>query len=292
MMVYAFMYLEDAVALSGDDERYRQMIAAAEDILTRVLGVERGRLHLDPSEAENVLQHIHSHEARAGGLTMFREWGAFVTRHPYAVLAVWLIMLIIAVPLAMTFSDRLTYSMNSFIPKDLESIQAQHIYDARFPDAAQSQLIVAIKGDPGTAVAFADRLNRTLNDGTIPDITATSYVYEIQRETLANVSPGPACRAARAVRQRVRRQPGTLQCHGRDGQRQPGPLRPAGQRDEDQRPARPRLGHGRRLQRHDVRRPVADRDDQGRACTRCRAWPTCCSACLTSTPGSGTPMPA
>ena len=52
MMVYAFMYLEDAVALSDDDERYRQMIQAAEDILTRVLGVERGRLHLDPSEAE------------------------------------------------------------------------------------------------------------------------------------------------------------------------------------------------------------------------------------------------
>jgi len=119
---------------------------------------------------------------------MFREWGTFVTRHPYAVLAVWLIMLIISVPLALTFSDRLTYSMDSFIPKDLESIQAQDIYDARFPDAAQSQIIVAVKGDPGTAVAFVDRLNRTVNDGSIPNITATSYVYEIQRETLANVS--------------------------------------------------------------------------------------------------------
>jgi uncharacterized membrane protein YdfJ with MMPL/SSD domain len=120
---------------------------------------------------------------------MFREWGTFVTLHPYAVLAVWLIMLVISVPLALTFSDRLTYSMDSFIPEDLESIRAQDVYDARFPDAAQSQLIVAIKGDPGTAVAFADRLNRSVNDGMIPNITATSYVYEIQRETLANVSP-------------------------------------------------------------------------------------------------------
>jgi RND superfamily putative drug exporter len=120
---------------------------------------------------------------------MFREWGAFVTRHPYAVLAVWLIMLVISVPLALTFSDRLTYSMDSFIPKDLESIQAQDIYDARFPDAAQSQIIVAVKGDPGTAVAFVDRLNRTVNDGSLPNITATSYMYDIQRETLANVSP-------------------------------------------------------------------------------------------------------
>jgi RND superfamily putative drug exporter len=119
---------------------------------------------------------------------MFREWGTFVTRHPYAVLAVWLIMLILSVPLALTFSDRLTYSMDSFIPKDLQSIRAQDVYDARFPDAAQSQLIVAVTGDPGKAVAFVDRLNRTVNDGSIPNITSTSYVYEIQRETLANVS--------------------------------------------------------------------------------------------------------
>jgi AcrR family transcriptional regulator len=61
MMVYAFMYMEDAVATSDDDERYRQMIQAAEDILTRVLGVEKGRLRLDPSEADNILKNIHSH---------------------------------------------------------------------------------------------------------------------------------------------------------------------------------------------------------------------------------------
>lgn len=121
---------------------------------------------------------------------MFREWGAFVTRHPYAVLAAWLIMLILSVPLALTFSDRLTYSMDSFIPKDLESTRAQDLYDARFPDASQSQIIVAIKGDPGTAVAFVDRLNRTVHDGSIPNITSASHVYEIQRETLAGISPG------------------------------------------------------------------------------------------------------
>ncbi len=59
MMVYAFMYLEDAVAVSGDDERYRYMIAAAEDILTRVLGIESGQFRLDPTVADNVMQHAH-----------------------------------------------------------------------------------------------------------------------------------------------------------------------------------------------------------------------------------------
>jgi AcrR family transcriptional regulator len=59
MLVYAFGYLEDSIAVSGDETRYRRMIEAAEDILTRVLGVERGRLHLDPSGAKNVLQLMH-----------------------------------------------------------------------------------------------------------------------------------------------------------------------------------------------------------------------------------------
>ncbi len=119
---------------------------------------------------------------------MFREWGTFVSRHPYTVLAVWLVVLLLAVPLALTFSDRLTYSMDSFIPKDLESVRAGDVYNAQFPDAAQSQLIVAVKGDPGTAMAFVDALNRTVYNGSIKNISSTSSVYEIQRETLANVS--------------------------------------------------------------------------------------------------------
>ncbi len=61
MLVYAFGYLEDSVALSGDDESYFRMIQAAEDILTRVLGIEKGQLKLDPKEAANILQLIHSH---------------------------------------------------------------------------------------------------------------------------------------------------------------------------------------------------------------------------------------
>ncbi len=61
MLVYAFGYLEDSVALSGDDERYCRMIQAAEDILTRVLGIKEGEFRLDPTEAAKILQLIHSH---------------------------------------------------------------------------------------------------------------------------------------------------------------------------------------------------------------------------------------
>lgn len=61
MLVYAFGYLEDRIALSSDDERYYRMIQAAEDIMTRVLGIERGKLKFDPEEAANILQRIHAH---------------------------------------------------------------------------------------------------------------------------------------------------------------------------------------------------------------------------------------
>jgi hypothetical protein len=61
MLVYAFGYLEDSVAMSGDGDRYKRMIQAAEDILTRVLGIESGKLKLNPKEAANILQTIHAH---------------------------------------------------------------------------------------------------------------------------------------------------------------------------------------------------------------------------------------
>jgi AcrR family transcriptional regulator len=61
MLVYAFGYLEDSVALSGDGERHYRMIQAAEDIVTRVLGIKDGQFRLDPTEAAEILQLIHSH---------------------------------------------------------------------------------------------------------------------------------------------------------------------------------------------------------------------------------------
>ena len=76
-----------------------------------------------------------------------------------------LIVLLLSVPLALTFSDRLTYSMDSFIPKDLESIRAQDIYNTQFPDAAQSQIIIAVKGDPDSPMSKGWMCNGLLMPG-------------------------------------------------------------------------------------------------------------------------------
>jgi AcrR family transcriptional regulator len=61
MLVYAFGYLEDTITLSAEGDRYYRMIQAAEDILTRVLGIEHGKLKIDPKQAANILQLLHAH---------------------------------------------------------------------------------------------------------------------------------------------------------------------------------------------------------------------------------------
>jgi AcrR family transcriptional regulator len=61
MLLYAFGYLEESIALSPDDDLYFRKIGAAEDILVQVLGAEKGRLKLDPALAKDVPRLIHQH---------------------------------------------------------------------------------------------------------------------------------------------------------------------------------------------------------------------------------------
>ncbi len=63
MLVYAFGYLEESIGGADDKDHYERMIRAAEEIMTRVLGVEPGRLHLDPSGSDSVLQIVPAHDA-------------------------------------------------------------------------------------------------------------------------------------------------------------------------------------------------------------------------------------
>ncbi|CAJ36193.1 MMPL family transporter [Methanocella arvoryzae] len=121
---------------------------------------------------------------------MFKELGQFITRHPVAVIAVWIIILLAAVPLAITFGDRLSYNMETFIPDDLESVKTGDVYESLFPDTAKSQIIVAVVSENKTASAlFIDELNQSINNGSVKNITSTSSIYDIQREALVNASP-------------------------------------------------------------------------------------------------------
>jgi len=121
---------------------------------------------------------------------MFKKLGQFITRHPLAVIALWILVLLLALPLAMTFEDRLSYNMDTFIPKDLESVKTGDMYKSLFPDTSRSQIIVPVVSNNKTAAAlFVDELNRTITSGSIANITSTSSIYDIQRDALVNASP-------------------------------------------------------------------------------------------------------
>ncbi|WP_424358235.1 TetR/AcrR family transcriptional regulator [Methanocella sp. MCL-LM] len=58
MVAYAFGYLEDALSRSPGDAKYHSRLRAAECLIERLLGIEKGTLHIAPS-AERSLFMTH-----------------------------------------------------------------------------------------------------------------------------------------------------------------------------------------------------------------------------------------
>ncbi|HEY3422463.1 MAG TPA: multidrug RND transporter, partial [Methanocellaceae archaeon] len=122
---------------------------------------------------------------------MLRGLGEFITKKPLAIIALWVIILVISVPLALSLDGRLHYDITSFIPKDLESYSSNQIYEKQFPNDSQSQMVVAVQSDNKTlAMRFIDDLNRTVgNDTRVRNMSSTTSVYDIQRLALVNMAP-------------------------------------------------------------------------------------------------------
>jgi RND superfamily putative drug exporter len=126
-----------------------------------------------------------------GDFSMLRGLGEFITKKPLAIIALWAIILIVSVPLALNLDSRLHYDITSFIPKNLESYNSNQIYEKQFPNDSQSQMVVAVQSDNKTlAMHFIDDLNRTVgNDTRIKNMSSTTSVYDIQRLALVNMAP-------------------------------------------------------------------------------------------------------
>ncbi len=101
---------------------------------------------------------------------MFKELGQFITRRPWVIIAIWVIVLLVMAPLAMNLSDRLKYDATSFMPKDTDSQKAQDLYVQQFPQASESsqvQLIAVIQSDNRTAtMGFVNSLDKAIATDT------------------------------------------------------------------------------------------------------------------------------
>ena len=118
-------------------------------------------------------------QARPGG-GPFAALGRMVTRHPWRVVAVWIIAAIAVVATAPALPT--TSNESSFLPSSYESIKAQNLQDQAFPEAgkvdATAAIIVFARSDRGRLTpadkAKVASIASTLNDKHITNILSVT----------------------------------------------------------------------------------------------------------------------
>ncbi|WP_237266256.1 MMPL family transporter [Thermococcus cleftensis] len=87
-------------------------------------------------------------------------WNDWIVKHAKAIVALWIIVVIAAMPLAAKLNDLTNYSMDQFLPKDVESVKVQDTLAKEFPEFATSdnQTYMIVSGvnvnDPATREAY------------------------------------------------------------------------------------------------------------------------------------------
>ncbi|HTX43087.1 MAG TPA: MMPL family transporter [Methanocella sp.] len=125
-------------------------------------------------------------------VSIFKTLGEAITKRPWAIIAVWLIILLISLPLAGVFSANLQYDTQKFIPKDLGAFVAKDRYDEQFPgNNSTNQILVVVEADDNTtSMRFIDDLDARVKNATaIRNLTGTSSIYSIQRDAVVNMTP-------------------------------------------------------------------------------------------------------
>ncbi|AEK72274.1 Membrane protein, putative drug exporter (RND superfamily) [Thermococcus sp. 4557] len=87
-------------------------------------------------------------------------WNEWIVKHAKAIVALWIIVVIAAMPLAAELNDLTNYSTDQFLPKDVESVKVQETLTEEFPEFATSdnQTYMIVNGvdvnDPATRDAY------------------------------------------------------------------------------------------------------------------------------------------
>jgi RND superfamily putative drug exporter len=123
--------------------------------------------------------------------SIFERLGEIITSRPWVFIAVWAVILVVSLPLVLTFMSHLQYDTQKFIPDSLGANLATNAYDAQFPSNASNQILVVVSATNNTtSMHFIDALDTAIaNDKNITNVTGTSSIYNIQREAVVNMTP-------------------------------------------------------------------------------------------------------
>ena len=124
-------------------------------------------------------------------VSIFESLGEIITKRPWAFIAIWVLILIVSLPLILTFTSHLQYDTQKFIPESLGANLATNAYDAQFPGNSSNQILVVISAaNNTTSMHFIDALDTAItSDTNITNVTGTTSVYGIQRTAVVNMTP-------------------------------------------------------------------------------------------------------
>ncbi len=125
-------------------------------------------------------------------MSIFNSLGETVTKYPKTIVALWVLVLLVSLPLTGVFAQNLSSDMQKFIPNNLGAVIAGDKYDEQFSTGVSSQAIVVVQADDRIqAMHFIDSLDRAITtDPNIKNLTGTSSIFSVQRSTLAAMTPG------------------------------------------------------------------------------------------------------
>ncbi len=116
---------------------------------------------------------------------MFDRLGRFIAKRHRLVLAAWILVLLVSVPVISNLDGRLVYNERSFLPNSMESVKASSILEEKFPSYKPSGLIVVIDGVEITDEKLKNAVLRMEDDLTgLSGIDKVISPYDVYDEVL------------------------------------------------------------------------------------------------------------
>src|SRR3546814_4246009 len=112
---------------------------------------------------------------------MFAALGRFISRHPWYVIATWIVLAVVVVATAPALTS--TTDESEFLPDHYESIKAAELQEKAFPNATTPAAILVFEREDGEKLIEADvkdvlAISKELGpelgkDTFVPQVTAT-----------------------------------------------------------------------------------------------------------------------
>ena len=119
---------------------------------------------------------------------MFENYSKLIQRHPKAVIAVWIVALLVALPFAAQVGDALNYDMTSMGGFDSESSEGQAIVEEHFGGSLTTDTVLAIPYEDDGELSRID--SGLIDSGVLSDAVGERYGDSVRLTVLGSYGNG------------------------------------------------------------------------------------------------------